>query len=52
MLKDGVLDPQGKAIGHALRALGVHRGQAGSDAGPHETDRGEAAQEMARLRGE
>jgi len=24
MLKDGVLDPQGKAIGHALHSLGFH----------------------------
>lgn len=24
MLKDGVLDPQGKAIGHALTSLGFH----------------------------
>lgn len=24
MLKDGVLDPQGKAIGHALASLGFH----------------------------
>ncbi|MCQ9154396.1 phosphoribosylformylglycinamidine synthase subunit PurS [Acidomonas methanolica] len=24
MLKDGVLDPQGKAIGHALDVLGFH----------------------------
>ncbi|MBO1327478.1 phosphoribosylformylglycinamidine synthase subunit PurS [Acetobacter suratthaniensis] len=27
MLKDGVLDPQGKAIGHALHTLGFNNAQ-------------------------
>lgn len=56
MLKDGVLDPQGRAIGHALGNLGftgVGEVRAGKVIELHlaETDRGRAqaaAEEMAR----
>jgi len=56
MLKDGVLDPQGKAIGHALHALGftaVRDVRAGKviELELDESDparAGQAAEEMAR----
>ena len=56
MLKDGVLDPQGKAIGHALHSLGfagVGSVRAGKviELDLAETDAGrarQAAEEMAR----
>ncbi|MBS0561465.1 MAG: phosphoribosylformylglycinamidine synthase subunit PurS [Proteobacteria bacterium] len=56
MLKDGVLDPQGKAIGHALHGLGfsgVGEVRAGKvielDLAETDADRArQAAEEMAR----